>query len=89
MNAHNGGQQARLAQEEIVNFQPQWFKDALAKKPVSRRIPFRNSDLHFLDWGSPDATAPPVVLVHGDSAHAHWFDFHCTFALRPAPRHCP
>ena len=35
MNAHNGGQQARLAQEEIVNFQPQWFKDALAKKPTA------------------------------------------------------
>ena len=75
MNAYNGGQQARLAQEEIVNFQPQWFKDALAKQPVSRRVPFRNSGLHFLDWGSPNAAAPPVVLVHGDSAHARWFDF--------------
>ena len=75
MKAHNGGQQAQLAHEEIVDFQPQWFKNALEKKPVSRRVPFRNSELHFLDWGSPDAAAPPVVLVHGDSAHAHWFDF--------------
>ena len=59
MKAHNGGQQARLAQEEIVNFQPRWFTDALEKQPVSRRVSFRNSELHFLDWGSPDAGAPP------------------------------
>ncbi|HCQ82277.1 MAG TPA: alpha/beta hydrolase [Rhodobiaceae bacterium] len=75
MHAHNGGQQSQLAQEEIINFQPQWFKNALLQKPVSRRVPFRNSDLHFLDWGSPNEAALPVVLVHGDGAHAHWFDF--------------
>ena len=75
MKAHNGGQQAMLAHQEIVDFQPQWFKDALAKQPVARRVPFRNAELHFLDWGSPNPAAPPVVLVHGDGAHARWFDF--------------
>ncbi len=29
--------------------------------------------LHYLSWGQP--THPPVVLVHGGSAHAHWWDF--------------
>ena len=75
MKAHNGGQQAMLAHQEIVDFQPQWFKDALAKQPVARRVPFRNAELHFLDWGSPNPAAPPVILVHGDGAHARWFDF--------------
>jgi pimeloyl-ACP methyl ester carboxylesterase len=29
--------------------------------------------LHYLDWGAPDA--PPVLFLHGGSAHAHWWDF--------------
>jgi pimeloyl-ACP methyl ester carboxylesterase len=29
--------------------------------------------LHYLDWGDP--RRPPVVLLHGGSAHAHWWDF--------------
>ena len=29
--------------------------------------------LRYLEWGA--ATASPVVLVHGGSAHAHWWDF--------------
>jgi pimeloyl-ACP methyl ester carboxylesterase len=29
--------------------------------------------LHYREWG--EATAPPVVLLHGGSAHAHWWDF--------------
>ncbi|MFN8544285.1 MAG: alpha/beta hydrolase [Candidatus Binatia bacterium] len=28
--------------------------------------------LHYLDWGNPGA--PAVVLLHGGSAHAHWWD---------------
>jgi pimeloyl-ACP methyl ester carboxylesterase len=28
--------------------------------------------LHYLDWGTPGA--PPVLLLHGGSAHAHWWD---------------
>jgi pimeloyl-ACP methyl ester carboxylesterase len=29
--------------------------------------------LHYLEWG--DSRLPPVVLLHGGSAHAHWWDF--------------
>ncbi len=29
--------------------------------------------LHLLTWGTPGR--PPVVLLHGGSAHAHWWDF--------------
>lgn len=30
-------------------------------------------DLHYLVWGPDDG--PTVVLVHGASAHAHWWDY--------------
>lgn len=29
--------------------------------------------LHYLDWGA--ASQPPVLFLHGGSAHAHWWDF--------------
>ncbi len=29
--------------------------------------------LHYLDWGSLDR--PPLLLLHGGSAHARWWDF--------------
>ena len=29
--------------------------------------------LHYLDWGSEGK--PPLVLLHGGSAYAHWWDF--------------
>lgn len=29
--------------------------------------------LHYVDWGAPDQ--PPVLLLHGGSAHARWWDF--------------
>jgi pimeloyl-ACP methyl ester carboxylesterase len=28
--------------------------------------------LHYLEWGEP--TNPPLLLLHGGSAHAHWWD---------------
>lgn len=28
--------------------------------------------LHYLEWGG--AAAPPVLLVHGNGGHAHWWD---------------
>jgi pimeloyl-ACP methyl ester carboxylesterase len=29
--------------------------------------------LHYVDWGTP--AQPPVLLLHGGSAHARWWDF--------------
>lgn len=40
--------------------------------------------LHYLDWSSPDR--PPVLFLHGGSAHAHWWDF--TIPLLAARFHC-
>lgn len=37
--------------------------------------------LHYLDWGTADK--PPLVLLHGGSAYAHWWDWIAP-ALAPA-----
>jgi len=38
-----------------------------------RFIALNGLRLHYRHWGH--APAPPVVLVHGGCAHAHWWDF--------------
>jgi pimeloyl-ACP methyl ester carboxylesterase len=40
--------------------------------PCSRVVRIRQTDLHYCEWGSP--TNPPLLLLHGGSAHAHWWD---------------
>jgi pimeloyl-ACP methyl ester carboxylesterase len=41
--------------------------------PTSAHITADGIRLHYLDWGDP--ARPPLVLLHGGSAHAHWWDF--------------
>lgn len=43
-----------------------------AEPPRSRYIRVQGVDLHYLEWGIP--TAPPLLLLHGGAAHAHWWD---------------
>jgi pimeloyl-ACP methyl ester carboxylesterase len=45
-----------------MEFQPEdrWFTDGDLR-------------LHYLDWGNPKAT--PMVLLHGHTSHAHYWDF--------------
>jgi pimeloyl-ACP methyl ester carboxylesterase len=46
---------------------------ARAAEPTSRFAEINGIRLHYLDWGG---TAPrTIVLAHGGSAHAHWWDF--------------
>jgi pimeloyl-ACP methyl ester carboxylesterase len=40
--------------------------------PTSRHIDANGVRLHCLDWG--DASQPALMLLHGGSAHAHWWD---------------
>ncbi|MBI4516373.1 MAG: alpha/beta hydrolase [Deltaproteobacteria bacterium] len=35
--------------------------------------------LHYLDWGNPGAA--PLLLLHGGSAHAHWWDWFAPSAV--------
>jgi pimeloyl-ACP methyl ester carboxylesterase len=39
--------------------------------PRSLHVDVNGTRLHILEWGEP--SAPPVLLVHGMRAHAHWF----------------
>ena len=43
-------------------------------EPTSRFAQIGGLKLHYLDWGG-DAARRTILLVHGGSAHAHWWDF--------------
>jgi pimeloyl-ACP methyl ester carboxylesterase len=38
----------------------------------SRFIDVNGTSLHYLEWG--EEANPPLILLHGGSAHAHWWD---------------
>lgn len=46
---------------------------ASAAEPTSRFAEINGIRLHYLDWGG--AAHRTIVLAHGGSAHAHWWDF--------------
>ncbi|MET0292065.1 MAG: alpha/beta hydrolase [Steroidobacteraceae bacterium] len=51
---------------------------SLAKPGQSRRFEGAGLPLHYLEWDGPTdgkADAPPILLLHGFLAHAHWWDF--------------
>lgn len=41
-------------------------------RPISHNIQLNATRLHYLEWG--ETTNPPLVLLHGGAAHAHWWD---------------
>ncbi len=59
---------------------PQWFTDAVAIQPESRFIEVAGAQIHYLRWG--DRKRPGLLLVHGNAAHAHWWDFIAPFLAR-------
>ena len=58
---------------DVITEQPQWFKDALEKDHRDDFMEVDGAKIHYMEWG--DKTKPPVVMVHGNHAHAHWFKF--------------
>lgn len=71
---HNGGQQSAIAERERINFRPSWFIEALASEARVIKVPFRARHISVREW-RPAQAAPGIILVHGNGAHAHWFDF--------------
>jgi len=59
---------------------PQWFKDVLAIDPEGRFVEVSGARIHYLRWG--DRARPGLLLVHGNAAHAHWWDFIAPFLAR-------
>jgi pimeloyl-ACP methyl ester carboxylesterase len=52
---------------------PKWFRDAVASTPEDRFIMVDGARIHYRRWGDP--ARPGLLLVHGNAAHAHWWDF--------------
>jgi pimeloyl-ACP methyl ester carboxylesterase len=52
---------------------PKWFAEAVSHKPESRHVDVHGARIHYLRWG--DRRRPGLLLVHGNAAHAHWWDF--------------
>ena len=58
---------------EIVKEQPEWFRKALEVNHKSDFAEISGAKVHFMEWGSP--LNPSVIMLHGNHAHAHWFQF--------------
>jgi pimeloyl-ACP methyl ester carboxylesterase len=59
---------------------PKWFSEAVAHRPESRFIEVDGARIHYQRWG--DRSRPGLLLVHGNAAHAHWWDFIAPFLAR-------
>jgi pimeloyl-ACP methyl ester carboxylesterase len=52
---------------------PKWFEDAIAAPYQTAYVTSEGARIHYQSWG--DRTKPGLLLVHGNGAHAHWWDF--------------
>lgn len=54
---------------------PKWFRKNIGIEAVSRVVGVKGVAIHYRMWGGEHAGKPCIVLVHGASAHSHWWDF--------------
>ncbi len=52
---------------------PGWFEEAVAAPYETEWTECEGARIHYQRWG--DRSKPGVLLVHGNGAHAHWWDF--------------
>ena len=52
---------------------PDWFKSAIAQGYESHFVEVEGAQIRYQQWGRK--SAPGLLLVHGNGAHAHWYDF--------------
>lgn len=60
-----------------MTVQPRWFERAVANEPSSSRIGVDGRSVHYVTWG--EVGADPIILVHGNGAHARWWSFVAPF----------
>ena len=58
--------------DQIIE-RPSWFTDALNIEHKSTKTNINGANVHFLEWGDPKNQS--VIMLHGNHAHAHWFQF--------------
>ncbi|MAK61309.1 MAG: alpha/beta hydrolase [Ponticaulis sp.] len=52
---------------------PDWFSKAISTGYETRFVRVKGARVHYQSWSSPNK--PGLLLVHGNGAHAHWYDF--------------
>lgn len=52
---------------------PAWFEEAVATPYRRGSVEVEGAFVHYQAWG--ESGQPGVLLVHGNGAHAHWWDF--------------
>jgi pimeloyl-ACP methyl ester carboxylesterase len=52
---------------------PEWFADAMGKRPEIGTIAVEGADVEMLAWG--ERGRPGLLLLHGSGAHAGWWRF--------------
>jgi pimeloyl-ACP methyl ester carboxylesterase len=52
---------------------PDWFYKALDVKPRDTSVMVQGAQIRYRLWGDP--SKPGLLLAHGNSAHARWWDF--------------
>lgn len=56
---------------------PDWFADAIAQQPERRAVTVDGAAIEALSWGAHGRRG--LVLLHGNGAHADWWDFIAPF----------
>lgn len=52
---------------------PEWFREAVECEFTEKSVEVDGVEIAYQQWGDPHK--PGLLLVHGNSAHSHWFDF--------------
>ncbi|MEM9667927.1 MAG: alpha/beta hydrolase [Pseudomonadota bacterium] len=52
---------------------PDWFDQAVSAPYETGHVDVGGTAIHYQRWG--EASARGLLLVHGNGAHAHWWDF--------------
>lgn len=52
----------------------QFIARSVARPGTSHHVQAAGIRIHYLEWAGPPQ-APPLLLLHGYLAHAHWWDF--------------
>lgn len=56
---------------------PDWFSQAINTPCQTHRVDADNCPVAFQSWGDPQK--PGLLFMHGNGAHAHWWDFIAPF----------
>jgi pimeloyl-ACP methyl ester carboxylesterase len=64
---------------------PDWFREALANRPLSRRVTVMDCPIHYLRWGPEASDKPGILFLHGGGAHARWWSYIAPFFAEDRP----